>query len=141
MLLFNSFTSSSKNTRNRGAQVRAKFRRHIVSILIWTTCALVLIDIAVGYAFHLPSDNQQQPTALQNYFNYGQSIEGKLRHYIGTTPEQDAAIMKAGWLADVCDISTHAVSGRIDFDIYGMSFSNHIADHMEQLDPKFLGHR
>ncbi len=141
MLLFNSFTSSSKNIRYRRANVRAKFRWHIVSILIWSAGALLLIDIVVGYAFHLPSDNQIKPTSLQNYFNYGQSIEGKLRHYIGATPEKDAAIMKAGWLADVCDISTPAVSGRNSFDIYGMSFSNHIADHMEELDPKFFGHR
>jgi hypothetical protein len=141
MLRFSLSTSSSKNTCHKRADVRARFRWHIVSILLWAIGALILIDIAVGFIFRPPSDNRRQPTNLELYFNYGQSIEGKLRHYIGFTPEQDAAILKSGWLADTCDVSTSAPSGRLSFDIYGMSFTNQIADHMELLDSNVSGHR
>jgi hypothetical protein len=53
---------------------------------------------------------------------------------VGSTPEQDAAIVKAGWLSD-CDIATSNSLGKLTFDIYGMSFSNQIADQMIRLDP------
>lgn len=43
--------------------------------------------------------------------------------------------MKVGWLAKECDVATPTPSGKLGLDIYGMSFSNHIAEHMERLDP------
>ena len=80
------------------------------------------MDAAVGFAFRPPSDPRRAPSSLQRYFDYGRSIEGKLRREVGSTPEQDAAIVKAGWLND-CDIATSTPPGKLAFDIYGMSFS------------------
>jgi hypothetical protein len=101
---------------------------------LWTIGALILLDAAVGFAFRPPLDPQRAPSSLQRYFDYGRSIEGKLRREIGSTPEQDAAIVKAGWL-DECDIATSTSPGKLSFDIYGMSFSEQIADQMVRLDP------
>jgi hypothetical protein len=102
--------------------------------VLWTIGALVLMDVAVDFAFRLPPDPRSEPSALQRYFDYGRSIEGKLRREVGSTPDQDAAIVSAGWLSD-CDIATANPPGKLAFDIYGMSFSDQIANQMVRLDP------
>jgi hypothetical protein len=134
-------TSSSEQSLPEQWNGRGRFRRRVLFILLWTIVALVLIDAAVGFAFRLPNDPLAAPSSLQMYFDYGRSIEGKLQHDVGATPEQDASILKAGWLAQECDVATSPPPGRLDFDIYGMSFSNHIADHMERLDPGLASRR
>ncbi len=135
MLRSSSFTSSSEHALSRRLSSRAQLRRRILTIVLWTIGALILMDAAVGFAFRMPVDSQHSPSSLQIYFDYGRSIEGKLRREVGSTPEQDAAIVKAGWLANECDISTGTPPGKVTFDIYGMSFSNQIADQMVRLDP------
>jgi hypothetical protein len=108
---------------------------------LWTLAATILIDVAVGYVFRLPADPRTQGAALQNYFDYGRSIEGKLRRLVGKTPGGEAPIVTAGWLARECDVGTAPVPGKIGFDIYGMSFTNQIADQMERLDPGLASRR
>jgi hypothetical protein len=100
-----------------------------------------LIDVAVGFAFRLPADPRTKGSALQNYFDYGRSIEGKLRRLVGETPGEEAPIVAAGWLARECDVGTAPVPGKIGFDIYGMSFTNLIADQMERLDNELASRR
>jgi len=109
--------------------------------VLWTIGALILIDVAVGVVFRPPSDPLRRLSPLQVYFDYGRSIEGKLRREVGSTSETDAAIVKAGWLASQCDIATPNSPGKLTFDIYGMSFSNQIADQLVQLDPKLESQR
>jgi hypothetical protein len=109
--------------------------------LLWTIAGLVFIDVAVGLTFRSPADAQIEGSALQNYFNYGRSIEGKLRYMVGKTPEEDAPIVKAGWLVQDCDVETSYPDGKLGFDIYGMSFSDHIADQMTRLDPHLASRR
>jgi hypothetical protein len=77
---------------------------------------------------------------MQRYFDYGRSIEGKLRRYMGSSADQDNEIMRAGWLSD-CDVPTVSLPGKLMFDIYGMSFSNNIADRLERLNPRLAGQR
>src|ERR1700722_1917978 len=98
MLPSSSSTSSFEPTRPRRANRRARLRQDVLGILLWTIVALIGIDGAVGVAFRLPADPRHAPSSLQNYFDYGRSIEGKLRRLVGSTPEQDAAIVSAGWL-------------------------------------------
>ena len=62
------------------------------------------MDVVVDFAFALRQIYGVQ-SSLQRYFDYGRSIEGKLRRQVGSTPDQDAAIVKAGWLND-CDVAT-----------------------------------
>jgi hypothetical protein len=135
MLRSSSSTSSSEPARSKRLNSRTRLRRHILRIGLWTIGALFLIDITVGFAFRLPSGSQRPPSTLQRYFDYGRSIEGKLRREVGPTPEQDALIVRAGWLANECDIDTSTPADKLAFDIYGMSFSNQIADQMVRLDP------
>jgi len=103
--------------------------------LLWTIVVLASIDFAVGLIFRLPADARSEGSSLQNYFNYGRSIEGKLRYLVGKTPDQDAPIVMAGWLWQECDVERSFPPGKLGFDIYGMSFSSYIADQMTALDP------
>jgi hypothetical protein len=134
-MLRSSSSISSSDHGGSGVKSRARLRRHILGIVLWTIGALILIDISVGFAFRPQLDPRRESSSLQTYFDYGRSIEGKLRREFGSTPEKDAAIIKAGWLAKECDISTSTTPGKLTFDIYGMSFSSHIADQMVRLNP------
>jgi hypothetical protein len=137
-MLPSSLSTSSSKARRIG-DAKACLLRRVLSIALWTIGALILIDAAVGFAFHAPAD-PERATTLQRYFDYGRSIEGKLRRYVGPSLDQDAKIVRAGWLED-CDVPTIARPGKVIFDIYGMSFSNNIADHLEQIDPDLAGQR
>jgi hypothetical protein len=113
----------------------------VFGVLSWTLAASILIDVAVGYAFRLPADPRSAGSVLQNYFDYGRSIEGKLRRLVGKTQDGDAPIVRAGWLSRECDVESTSRRDKLSFDIYGMSFTNIIADQMERLDPRLAGRR
>jgi hypothetical protein len=103
--------------------------------------ALAVIDAIIGLEFRMPADPQANPSALQRYFDYGRSIEGKLRRMVGRTSAQDAPIVAAGWLGEECDVDSKELRGKLVFDIYGMSFTNQIADGMEASDPGLASQR
>jgi hypothetical protein len=135
MRLSSSSTSSSEPARPDRQYGHARLRRRVLIVLLWTIAGLVVIDVAVGLAFRLPADARSEGSSLQNYFNYGRSIEGKLRYLVGRTPEEDAPIVKSGWLLQDCYVERSFPTGNLGFDIYGMSFSGLIADQMTRLDP------
>ena len=136
MLPYSLYISNFKPRRIRNPQ--ARLLRRVLSILLWTIGVLILMDATVGFVFRAPAAPGR--ATMQRYFDYGRSIEGKLRRNVGSSPDQDAEIMRAGWLND-CDVPTFSRPGKLIFDIYGMSFSNHIADHLERLDPRLAGQR
>jgi len=137
MLPFSLSISSFKPYRAGNPQ--ARLLRRVLVTIAWTVGALIFLDIAIGILFGMPTDSPRV-TALYRYFEYGRSIEGKLRRALGSSAEQDAMIMRAGWLND-CEIPTVAVPGKLMFDIYGMSFSNNLADHLEKLAPNLASQR
>lgn len=118
---------------------RALLRRRVVAILFFTAVFLVIIDSTIGRLFQMPTDPQVEPSRLAKYFDYGRSIEGKLRRDIAQDPDEE--VLKAGWLTETCDASTKVAAGKMAFDIYGMSFSNHVAIQMEELDRSVEGTR
>jgi hypothetical protein len=120
---------------------RAGSSRALWEAVFWTTISLFFLDAAIGFAFRAPANALQVPSSMQAYFEYGRSIEGKLRREVGPTPEQDALIVRAGWIPNDCDIPTSTPDGKLGFDIYGMSFSNQIALELERLDPKLSSQR
>src|SRR5579864_4135598 len=103
MLPSSSSTFSFESARAERQYGQARLRRRVFVVLLWTIGGLVVIDVAVGLTLRLPADARSEGSSLQNYFNYGRSIEGKLRYLVGRTPEEDAPIVKAGWLSQDCD--------------------------------------
>ena len=140
MLRSSSSTFSSELVRSKRLNDFTQLKRYVLGIVLWTIGALVLFDAVVGLAFRQPSDPRQASSSLQTYFDYGRSIEGKLRRLVGSTPEQDALIVEAGWLANDCDIATPPPPGKLAFDIYGMSHSAQLAEQMLRLDSGLAGH-
>ena len=68
----------------------------------WFCCALVGFDLAINRLFPYPTDPlNTNPKALNLYFDYGRSLEGKVARQIGPTDNSSAPIARAGWLADV----------------------------------------
>ena len=114
---------------------RRKFYCRVFGTFLSTLLSLVGLDIAVGLLFSPPDDPRVVATPLQAYFDYGRSIEGKLRRMVGPDDNHAALITKAGWLSD-CDRSTDITPGKIGVETYGNSFSIAIAEQMEMLDPK-----
>jgi hypothetical protein len=135
MLPFSSSTSSSEPARTVRPYGHARLRGRVFGVLLSTIACLIVIDVAVGFAFRMPADARIEGSSLQNYFNYGRSIEGKLRYLVGKAPEEDAPIVKAGWLSQECDVEKAFPAGKLGIDVYGMSFSGLIADQMTKLDP------
>jgi hypothetical protein len=118
------------------SQIGRRKRRHrFVATILSTIISLVALDVAVGFVFRPPDDPQAIPTALQAYFDYGRSVEGKLRRMVGADDAHDALIVEAGWIARDCARSTSTPPGKLGIDVYGNSFSIAVADQMERLDP------
>jgi hypothetical protein len=136
MLLSSSFTSNSEGLWRywRLPYGKPRYRREIALILLSTLCALLLIDAAVGLVFRPSADPRHPLSRLQGYFDYGRSLEGKLRRMVGPVPGGEAPIVHAGWIEPDCTVASEVRPGKLGIDIYGMSFSNHIADAMERVD-------
>jgi hypothetical protein len=112
-----------------------KLRYRFLATVLSTILSLVALDIAVGFVFRVPEDPLAIPTALQAYFDYGRSVEGKLQRMVGVDDAHAALIVEAGWLARDCARSTSVPPGKLGIDVYGNSFSLNIAEQMERLDP------
>lgn len=127
--------SSSKAHKIKGAAGRLRLR--ILLSVAWTVALLIAMDAGVNFIFRAPPD-PARATSLQRYFEYGRSIEGKLRRYVGRSPDQDALIVRAGWLTD-CGEPEVARPGALAFDTYGNSFVDNVARQLEEIDPKLAG--
>ncbi len=112
-------------------------RMFIVGLL--TVVWLVLIDISINIFFVMPKSPMANPTKLQSYFDYGRSVEGKLRRMIGRDKESTALLAYSGWLTEVSDQQpvTASSPGQILIAAYGQSFTNQICKALKVIDPRF----
>ena len=136
MRLHNSFTLSSKK-KLRSSKTISK----TVVTGLWIFFFLLVIDFAVNFLFPYPLDPHIPPKQLSLYFNYGRSIEGKLSQMVGATDESSSALAQAGWLDPdswkQLNLPTNpAKSEDLLIAVYGMSFSNQVAEAIKQIDPK-----
>src|SRR5258708_7874216 len=99
-----SFISSFDGSIMRRSRIlgHRKFHRKFIATMLSMAAALVILDVAVGLVFPPPADPRTIPSALQAYFDYGRSVEGKLRRMVGADATKDAPIVEAGWLAHDC---------------------------------------
>lgn len=131
--------------------------RTVTAALIALTL-LALADITLSRWYAMPQSNLVMPTALQQYFDYGRSVEGKLRRMAGTSLQTGAALAQQGWLAPapVSTLAATAASARlaaapdglqrtggattaqaVRVAVYGQSFTMQIADLLPQLEPRW----
>lgn len=109
---------------------------------LWFIGFLVLFDIAVNLLFPYPANPRAKPGKLNLYFDYGRSIEGKIRRQVGATDESTALLALAGWLDSENWSENHPgqpvrpdPGEELLIATYGMSFSNQVSRAMETINP------
>jgi hypothetical protein len=136
-----SLHSSSTSSSEAAAAPRRSDLREAVFVAAWMALFLVAGDLAINRLFPPPRGPKVEPTGpLRIYFNYGWSIEAKLRRAIGPTDETSAPLMLAGWVDRELEEPRPIPEGMPDervLSVYGMSFSNQIAEAMRELDPRW----
>jgi len=110
----------------------------VVAATLWVVAYLGVADIAVNLLFPYPRDPRNiTPSAIQQYFEYGRSTEGKFDRMVGRTEETSAPIVSSGWLESTKDpvrSKQTGTTGRPVVTMYGMSHATRLADAMALLD-------
>lgn len=131
MPLPSSSTSSSDSAATAAAPTSAKRKTWLtlVAALLW----LAVIDVLVNIAFAFPADvRDTSPGKMALFFDYGRSMEGRLRRM--TRPDRDltAPITLAGWYDPLVVTERPAKpDGRI-ISIYGMSHAVRLAEAIQR---------
>jgi len=103
-----------------------------IYIVFWIIVWLVVFDCCINILFPYPVDTEILPNAFQEYFEYGRSVEGKIKRKLPSIERQDATQAKGGWLDTnrlKCIPIEGADSGKL-ITIYGMSHANAFAQAM-----------
>ncbi|WZO96363.1 hypothetical protein EP7_003355 [Isosphaeraceae bacterium EP7] len=115
--------------------------RDALIVAAWFLLALAGADAAINVLFRRPTDPRAGAgNSLQAYFNYGWSIESKIRRDVRPTDEAGSPLMTAGWVER--EVVRNRVEpgkggGRPTVSFYGMSFSNDIARSFERIAPEY----
>src|SRR5262245_54777766 len=109
-------------------------KRRVLPACALALVGLVMIDVGISWSFRMPASPRTVPTALQQYFDYGRSVEGKLRRMIGMTVDDTAPIADAGWLDDHSRGVRESLPGKIHVAVYGQSFAFDMARVLQLLD-------
>lgn len=125
----NSSTSSSDEARER---------KRGWALAGWTLVWLVILDFAAGILFAYPRDPKNlSPNPLALYFDYGRSMEGRLRRGTRADPAATAPITLAGWYEPQVAIDRPAKPGAAQVTIYGMSHAVRLADALQAVSPRY----
>ena len=138
MSLRNLSTSSSEARLPELDEIRRPMR-DVLTVSAWVISFLVGFEVAVSLLPH-PTDPRQPPSSqLVVYFDYGRSIEGKIRRLVGPTDETSGPLASTGWI-DGDDIAKQpdraSRSDGMLVSVYGMSFSAKVGTAMTDLDPR-----
>ena len=145
-----SFTSSSDSVVEGlvPAHTWPRDRGRLVWVVVATVLWLVAIEVVVSVTFAYP-DASPKATAgpgmmgtLRRYFEYGRSIEGKLRRRTGPTDDETHLSMLPGWPpneAQLAELPRRAAQpDGILVAGYGMSFGEHVLDAVAEIDPRIV---
>ncbi len=154
MNLNSSSTSSSEALAPRDAARAASAEEHdaqasvsepratwggIARSLLWFALWMAVFDVAAGTVFRAPPPTVE-PKRLQAYFEYGRSVEGKLRTMVTSDDATSAPIARAGWLGDTGKFEgpkAPSAPGKILVAAYGQSFTHNALEEVMKLDPRF----
>lgn len=114
--------------------VKAKGWRTLLFILLW----LAAIDVGANLAFAYPADVRDvNPGRLQLFFDYGRSMEGRLRRMTKADPAQTAPITLAGWYQPLHAVDRPAKPGGTLVTVYGMSHAVRLAEALQRVSPRY----
>lgn len=126
-----SSTSSSETTR-------ASQLGELSRVAVWTLVFLLAIDAGLGaWLGDPPRGPEQASGALQRYFEYGRSTEGKIRSMVGPTDALTHPLALTGWIEPPVGQPRVAPAGaKALVAVYGMSFSANAALAMHEQMPE-----
>jgi len=105
---------------------------------LWILIGLVTIDILINVVFSYPSNPRNvSASALQLYFDYGRSQEGKLRRATRADRSRTAPITLAGWYEPLPIVEPTAVANRTVVTFYGMSHAVRLAHALARVSNRF----
>lgn len=99
--------------------------RSFVVVSLCVLAWLAAIDFAVNAAFGSSPPPGTQPSALNRYFEYGRSVEGKLARMVAD-PDGIGLILRAGWIepATLAPLPDRPQAGTdLLMGVYGQSFA------------------
>jgi hypothetical protein len=110
--------------------------RDLALVVAATVGALLAIDLGINLFAPMPADPRKMPNRVQQYFDYGRSVEGKLRYLVRENDEVSGPIVKSGWFDEphAQPAKPTAPGGRL-FAVYGQSMSHRVADAIAKEDP------
>jgi hypothetical protein len=105
-------------------------------VVLWTLLFVVLLDVAIQQAFRMPADPRIEPREIQRYFDYGRSVEGKLRYLVRETDADSGPLARSGWVTDDFDQPVRAADPQGTLvAVYGQSMSHRVAGKLKEIDP------
>lgn len=113
-----------------------RFHRDLFVTALWTAAFLVATDVALGVMFRMPADPATPPAPLAQYFNFGASIESKMRRMVRDEDSLSAPVAQAGWMEPygAGDLHRAARPGGRLVSVYGQSFTFQLAEPMARMD-------
>ncbi len=112
-------------------------RRRVWATLGWALAFLIALDVAMGSLFTYPQDPREtNPGKLAMFFDYGRSMEGRLRRATRSDPDQSAPITQAGWYDPLVATRRPAKPDGVQVSIYGMSHAMRLADALQEVSPR-----
>ncbi len=115
---------------------RLRVLREWAWVLGSTVLFLVIYDVGIGLMFPQPTDLKREPGKLAAFFDYGRSVEGKLRRTVGGEDAAAAPIAAAGWPYSPPP-PENLLPGDVPLTVYGMSFANQAVRPLAERDPRY----
>ncbi len=108
-----------------------------IGFAIWMLVGALTIEIIV-YGFVDEPVNGKESHALVRYFDYGRSVESKVKRKVAASNSSADNLALAGWFKKATPASPEAPAGAFtsNVTIYGMSFSAHIGAQLVALAPE-----
>ena len=103
--------------------------------VVWILIYLVLFDLVLNIVFRYPEDPvSNPPSRFRQYFEYGRSVEGKLKRIKGE-------MAKWGWV----DATRYkplpndaGAEGQVLVALYGMSHTNRLGEAIPKVDSRYV---
>lgn len=112
-------------------------RRRAFATFGWTIAFLIALDFAIGALFPYPQDPREtNPGAVAMFFDYGRSMEGRLRRATRADPAESAPITQAGWYDPLVATSRPAKPDGVEVSFYGMSHAMRLAEAVQRTSPR-----
>lgn len=127
-------SSSTSSSDGTVPPARSKSWRTLAWALLW----LVVIDVGANLAFAYPADVRNvNPGRLQLFFDYGRSMEGRLRRMTRADPARTAPITLAGWYRPLVAVERPVKPGGALVTVYGMSHAVRLADALQRISDRY----